>query len=129
LPGLAALARLISTQLHCPLSSLNVLDAHRVHPVAGMGMDQQRPWSRLGSPCAQVVAQNGPLIVKDLSQSAEFSQEPMVSGALQLRFYAGLPLVVNGRTIGTVCAMDTRARDVSAAELQLLKDLSAVASA
>ena len=39
-----------------------------------------------------------------------FSSNPMVTGSPGVRFYAGVPLVVGGLRMGTLCVKDTRPR-------------------
>ena len=55
---------------------------------------------------------------------ARFAENPLVTGAPRIRFYAGYPLhVEKGVCVGTLCLLDTRPRELTTREHQLLRDL------
>ncbi len=77
------------------------------------------------SMCAHAVEARAALIVRDTLQDARFRDNPLVSGNLRIRFYAGMPLFLpQGHCVGTLCVIDTRPRDFSPAEMALLSDLA-----
>lgn len=61
------------------------------------------------------------LIVEDLSKNSTFANNPMVNDAPFLRFFAGIPLVIEGVTIGAFCLIDTKPRKLNAEQFAILK--------
>lgn len=62
------------------------------------------------------------MIVPDATQDERFFDNPMVAGDLNIRFYAGTPLVTeDGYAIGALCVMDRRARAMTVAQEETLQ--------
>ena len=58
--------------------------------------------------CAHaLVSPDEPLIVQDASQDVRFADNPLVTGEHHLRFYAGIPMVVDQAAIGSLCVIDS----------------------
>ena len=52
-----------------------------------------------------------PLTVPDTLRDERFHDNPLVTGALGVRFYSGVPLMVDDDlAVGTLCVLDTRPR-------------------
>jgi signal transduction histidine kinase len=65
------------------------------------------------------------LIVKDTLLDPRFSDNPLVSGDPGIRFYAGAPLVdPHGHVLGTLCLIDNKPREISAAQVSALEALA-----
>ncbi len=68
--------------------------------------------SRDVSFCAHAVAQEDMLVVLDATLDPRFTDNPLVTGAPHIRFYAGTPLVSpSGHVVGTLCLADGRSRN------------------
>ena len=68
--------------------------------------------SRAVSFCAHALAQGGMLVVLDATLDPRFADNPLVTGAPHIRFYAGAPLLgPAGHVIGTLCLADSRPRN------------------
>jgi diguanylate cyclase (GGDEF)-like protein/PAS domain S-box-containing protein len=64
--------------------------------------------------------------VGDTHTDARFAGNPLVAGAPHIRFYAGVPLRSSkGLVLGTLCAIDTKPRKLSAGLQAALCDLAA----
>ena len=63
-------------------------------------------------------------MVPDTLQSEQFRQHSLVTGEPHVRFYAAARLVVNGQTLGTLCAYDLRPRQLSPEQIDHLKALT-----
>lgn len=102
-------------------------------------VDSERQWfkSRSGqleacetpraiSFCGHAVLGKGTLQVPDALEDERFRDNPLVTSSPFIRFYAGRPLEVIGRLIGTLCLIDDRPRSLTEEELALLDDLAAM---
>ena len=67
-------------------------------------------------------------MVTDAREDPRFCNNPLVTGAPHIRFYAGAPLVWQGHKIGTVCVIDTKPRELTASLQQKLIKLAALAA-
>ncbi|MBW3467946.1 PAS domain S-box protein [Arthrospiribacter ruber] len=65
-----------------------------------------------------------PLVVPNLQEDVRFSDMPLIKGEDGLKFYAGMPLVMNdGVTLGALCVIDTIPRELEREQLEALKKL------
>ncbi len=66
-----------------------------------------------------------PLIVPDALDDERFRDNPLVINAPHVRFYAGVPIILNGGyPVATICIMDLEPRNFSAEELEILQEIS-----
>lgn len=100
-------------------------------------VDQERQWfkSEIGvgvsetpissSICAHAIQQADVFIVPDTLLDERFRQNPLVTGAPHLRFYAGAALrTASGLPLGTVCVLDTQPRGLSSEQAEALQALA-----
>jgi PAS domain S-box-containing protein len=74
--------------------------------------------------CAHAILGSEPLIVRDATQDPRFHDNPLVTGAPHIRFYAGVPLITPaGHALGTLCVMDSRPRDLAPHQVAALRQL------
>ncbi|WP_299074612.1 EAL domain-containing protein [uncultured Paraglaciecola sp.] len=77
--------------------------------------------------CAHTILEDKVMVIEDATQSAIFIENPLVTGDLNIRFYAGAPLIIEGDcAIGTLCILDTKPRKVTKQELNALQDLAKI---
>jgi diguanylate cyclase (GGDEF)-like protein/PAS domain S-box-containing protein len=74
--------------------------------------------------CRHVVAQKKLFIVEDASNHPDFQHNPLVTGMPGIRFYAGVPLRMDGKEVGAVCLIDTKPNSLSARDLCFFEKLS-----
>ncbi|KQT52985.1 diguanylate phosphodiesterase [Aureimonas sp. Leaf460] len=82
--------------------------------------------SREGSFCTHAILERDIFVVPDATLDERFRSSPFVTGPLQIRFYAGAPLVSpEGQVIGSLCIMDTTPRHgFGEADREALRDLA-----
>lgn len=81
--------------------------------------------SRDVSFCGHAILTDEPLVVGDASRDPRFADNPIVTGAPHVRFYAGVQLYsVERAKLGTLCVIDSEPRELDAAQLDELHDLA-----
>jgi len=118
------LVRLAAHVMKTPVSLVSLVDADRQWFKARRGIEVCET-SREVSFCGHVVADGLPLVVPDATVDPRFSDNPLVLADPPVRFYAGLPLTnAAGLTLGTLCVVDHRPREVSPEQMDLLGSLA-----
>lgn len=118
----------LATQVaDCPMALVTVLTSRRQWFKSRIGVDlaeTPRDWAF----CSHAIVQDAPLMVEDASRDARFAANPLVTGPLHVRFYAGVPLVdAGGHALGTLCVLDREPRRLRAREIRALQELAAIA--
>jgi len=108
-----------------PIALLTLIDKDRqwFKSQTGLPTDlaEARCTSRDVSLCGHVIANDEVLIVRDLARDPRFANNPFVKER-GLRFYAGVPLRgPNGFPIGTLTILDTKPREITRQEQDLLE--------
>ena len=76
--------------------------------------------------CAYTILSQEVLVVEDARLDPRFAENPLVTGPMGLRFYAGAPLVLSdGNVLGSLCLLDFTPRSFTARQRQSLQDLAA----
>ena len=120
------IARLVTQILDVPIALVSLADAERQWFKACFGLDV-RETSREVSFCAFAILSDEVLVVPDATLDERFRDNPLVTGEMHVRFYAGAPLrTPDGFNIGSLCAIDMQPRELSANQIQALSDLAAM---
>jgi PAS domain S-box-containing protein len=120
---LDGLVRVAAQALDCPAAAISWIDAERQWVQASLGM----PWreaAREHTLCSHTLASDGLMEVGDTQADARFAMHPMVAGDGPIRFYAGMPIGIDGQALGTLCVIDRIPRTLTAAQRGVLEDLS-----
>lgn len=115
-------------QFQVPTAMVSLVDADRQWFKSRTGIDMvQTP--RDQAFCAHAILGREPFIVTDAQEHPLFCDNPLVTGAPFIRFYAGIPLISKaGHALGTFCITDQMPRDLSDSDLASLKLLAAIAA-
>ena len=117
---------LVVKVLGVPISIVSLVDTDRIWFKSRHGVDVQEVGLDPGL-CASAVLQDGPYVVEDAAVDPRTLSNPLVAGALGLRFYAGVPLRTHdGHALGMLTAIDVEPRALSPHELGILEDLAAI---
>jgi signal transduction histidine kinase len=115
--GLTRLARQLA---ETPFALVSLTDDSRQWFKSRVGVTLQeipRDWA----PCAHVVFERRSIVCNDMQLDARFADNPLVTGPPHVRFYAGMALVTpQGAILGTLAVMDTRPRELSPAQAEVL---------
>lgn len=122
-PALDAITQALAGMLDCPIALVSLVDADRQWFKSRHGLDTPET-PRWSSFCAHAILDDAPLVVEDAVADARFADNPLVTGCLRLRFYAGQPLTLMGHRIGTLCVIDHRPRRLGAQQAQALRRLA-----
>jgi len=122
------ITRLVAQVLNVPIALVSLVDADRQWFKSRVGLDAIETPREVAF-CAHAIMQAAPMIVADATQDVRFNANPLVTGDPNIRFYAGVPLrSAGGLAIGTLCAIDSKPRQLSADETNILIDLAALVS-
>lgn len=127
-PALDGLVRVAAQLTGCPMSAINLVDAHRLFALARHNVPQ-RHFSREGSLCDVAILHPQGLVVHDIRADERFHQGGTKDRSSPLQFYAGMPLMVEDMPLGTICVLDVRDRDWTPELQAALADLALAASA
>ncbi|WP_293362993.1 PAS domain-containing protein [Phenylobacterium sp.] len=105
-----SLTRLAALTFQTPIALVSLVDADRQWFKSCLGLDV-RETSRDVAFCDHAIREAGVMVVLDATQDARFADNPLVTGDLGIRFYAGAPLVArSGHRLGTLCIIDVEPR-------------------
>lgn len=121
------ITRMVCRILDVPIAIFNLVDADRQYYKSVQGLNAHGA-SLDGAFCTHALHEQNMLLVPDTIKDNRFHDNPFVTGKLlNIRFYAGCPIrVEGGLPIGTLCAIDTKPRNLTRDQLYALGDLAAM---
>lgn len=100
-----------------PIALISLVDEWRQWFKARRGLEASET-PRDHAFCAYAILDEAPLVVADAREDARFQDNPLVTGEPHVIAYAGAPIILdNGAKLGTVCAIDSKPRDWTTAEI------------
>jgi len=121
------LTRLAAHVCETPIALISLVDAERQWFKSCFGPFPAET-DRSCSFCGHAVFAGKLLMVPDATRDDRFVDNPLVTGELEIRFYASTPLVsYDGYALGTLCVMDRRPRELSPQQIEMLSALGRLA--
>jgi PAS domain S-box-containing protein len=123
-----AVVRVAASICEVPVVLVSLVDERRQWLLASAGLDggvKETP--RELAFCAHAILGRELMVVEDATRDARFAENPLVTGAPHIRFYAGAPLVDNeGFALGTLCVVASEPRTLTPFQAKALQELSCV---
>jgi PAS domain S-box-containing protein len=118
------LVHLAARLFDVPIALVSLIDSERQWSKASFGVDA-RESSREVSFCSHAILSEQVMVVPDALVDLRFSDNPVVTAAPGIRFYAGAPLQTpSGHNLGTFCVVDTVPRQFTDEQKTILADLA-----
>lgn len=118
-PRFDRLTRLVQRALGCQIVLISLLDEQRQWFKSRQGLEVCET-SRDISFCGHAILGEGLFQVPDTLVDPRFADNPLVTAAPHIRFYAGVPLRVAQQPVGTLCIIDSQPRTLTSAEAEML---------
>ncbi len=117
-------ARLAADLCGTEIALITLVDSDYQWFKARVGVEQEGTARDL-SFCGHCINHRHPLVVEDTHLDARFSDNPLVTGDPYIRFYAGVPLLVEaGSSIGALSVADRTPRTLTVRQLGSLERLA-----
>lgn len=112
--------------LDVPVALMSLVDEHEQWFKSRCGLDIDHT-SREVAFCNYTLLTDQPFVVADASADSRFVNNPLVTGDLHVRAYAGVPLALApGLNLGTLCCIDVKPRAFSVQQVRMLEELGAI---
>ena len=120
------LTRLAQRIFGVPIALVSLIDADRQWFKSRQGLGATET-PRDVSFCGHAILGDEPFVVQDARDDERFADNPLVTGAPNVTFYAGQPLKgPGGHKVGTLCLIAPEPRNFDGDEAQVLRDLAAL---
>ena len=119
------LAHLASAFCGVPVALITLIDHDRQWFKARVGTEATEIPREISFCGHAILVPDRLMVVEDLRQDPRFHDHPLVTGDPQVRFYAGMPIVLDdGAAVGTLCIVDTAPRSLPDAQARAMQALA-----
>ncbi|WP_084691191.1 EAL domain-containing protein [Sphingomonas sp. SRS2] len=124
-PEFDALVKAAALICEVPISLVSLVDEKRQWFKANVGLPGVAETPRDFAFCAHSILGNDLLETSDATLDPRFSDNPLVTGNPDIRFYAGVPLRLSGGShVGTLCVIDRQPRQLNDIQREVLRNLA-----
>jgi len=121
---LDALTQLASTICDTPIALITLIDEHRQWFKSKVGLEGTET-PREHAFCTHAIQGDDIYEIPNALENKLFAENPFVTGAPDVRFYAGAPLISpEGYKLGTLCVIDTVPKHLNEKQKETLRILS-----
>ena len=118
------LAKLAASITGAPVSLVSLVDADRQWFKAHVGTDLVQTPRDMAFCGYTILSPAEVMVVPDAAADPRFADNPLVTSAPHVRFYAGAPLVTpDGQALGSLCVLDTAPRQLTGQQVEALQML------
>lgn len=118
------ITRMAKRLFNVPIALVSLVDENRQWFKSSYGLNVSETPREI-SFCGHAILGNGTFYINDTLKDERFFDNPLVTGAPNIRFYAGHPLTAaNGEKMGTLCIIDNKPKQLTADDLTALSDLA-----
>ncbi|MDH4426467.1 MAG: sensor domain-containing diguanylate cyclase [Acidovorax sp.] len=120
------LTRIAKRLFGVQVALVSLVDENRQWFKSCIGTDV-RETPRAISFCGHAILGETPFVIPDALEDQRFADNPLVTGELHIRFYAGCPLRgPDRRKLGTLCIIDSQPRAFGKEDIGMLVDLASL---
>ena len=124
-----ALIKVASLVCGVPISLISLIDSERQWFKASIGLQGVSETPRDIAFCAHAILDDKLFEVPDATLDARFADNPLVTDAPDIRFYAGAPIVLgDGSRIGTLCVIDRKPQQLDDTQREIVSSLAMAAA-
>jgi len=118
------ITRIAQQHFQVPIALVSLIDTERQWFKSRQGLNAVET-PRDISFCGHAILSDDILCIPNALADPRFEDNPLVTGAPNIRFYAGAPLhAPGGERVGTLCIIDGKPRTFTADDLNVLRDLA-----
>ena len=129
-PAFDAITNTAAQLCGVPIALISLIDAQRQWFKSSIGLPGVDETPRDVAFCDHAIRDAALLEVPDATLDERFADNPLVTGAPGIRFYAGAPIALpGGERIGTVCVIDRIPRQLGDHQRTMLLGLAAIVGA
>lgn len=119
-----AITRLASYICQVPVALISLVDGDRQWFKSKVGLELDQT-SRADAFCAHTILTDELMEITNAAENDTFKDNALVTGELNVRFYAGAPLIdPEGHRLGSLCVIDTVPRKLTTEQRDALRTLA-----
>jgi hypothetical protein len=116
----------VAEMFDVPITLISLIDSERQWFKSKFGLEVSET-PRDISFCGHAILGSAAFVVPDTLKDSRFFDNPLVTCAPDIRFYAGQPISSpSGEMIGTLCIIDSKPRDFDVVSILMLKKIASI---